>query len=163
MWVILGHSAVVTKKSGQPVPRLERGTLSCYARPLVAELVACSNYRAKMLAMAGGAYVTSPLMMSVVIGVVVFFPLRTWTVFHTCPCVVVRFTVDVNSLKEPLLALDDFPCLSPCLFIGHEIRLTGLLAEIPVSPITLTKCLLAIRCPPWNSMLCFQNICLSGV
>ena len=34
MWVILGHSAVVTQKSGQPVPRLERGTLSWCARPL---------------------------------------------------------------------------------------------------------------------------------
>ena len=32
MWVILGHSAVVTKKSGQPMLRLERGTLSWYAQ-----------------------------------------------------------------------------------------------------------------------------------
>ena len=32
--MILWHSAVVTKKSGQPAPRLERRILSWYARPL---------------------------------------------------------------------------------------------------------------------------------
>ena len=34
MWVILGHSVVVAKKSGQPVPGLERRNLGWYARPL---------------------------------------------------------------------------------------------------------------------------------
>ena len=73
-------------------------------------------------------------------------------------------------LGAPLSLKDDFSCLSHCLFlyIGHEINLTGLLAEILVSPITLTKCLSAIRCPLWNSMLCvncrsLRNTNLSGV
>ena len=38
MWVILGHSAVVAKKSGKHVPGLEHGTLSWYAQPLAHRL-----------------------------------------------------------------------------------------------------------------------------
>ena len=63
---------------------------------------------------------------------------------------------------------DDFPCLSPCLLVGYEINLTGLLAEMPVTSFTLTKYLSAIRCPTRNSMLCvncrnLRNTCLGGV
>ena len=50
----------------------------------------------------------------------------------------------------PFSISDNFPYL----FIGYEVSLTGLLADRPVSPITLTKYLSAIRCPHWNSMLC---------
>ena len=34
MWMILGHSEVVAKKSSQHMPGLEHGTLSWYAQPL---------------------------------------------------------------------------------------------------------------------------------
>ena len=34
MWVILGHSTVLAKKSGQHVPGFKLGTLSWYALPL---------------------------------------------------------------------------------------------------------------------------------
>ena len=119
-----------------------------------AKLFACLKCRVKLLSIAGRVYITSPLLLSVVIGVISLFPLRTWTVSQTCLSGVgTVYCWCVLSERSPSSYKDDLSCLSPCLFMSHETSLTGFLAEIPVSPITLTKCLSAIHVFHENS--CF--------